>query len=292
MLSILVGLALTYCVALAAAQDPQVSTRLPSREEVDAVEQRCVANHTGLPAEKMNAAVSAWSGASADASPADSRKLLSAAFARIRREDSLSPQKDAYLTCVENGLSQYIDQQQLKPPAEGSLIDSSLLPTKPEAASRERNCLAAGTIPTSFKAKVDAAIDSWLSVAATGSQSQATLSLDVVFEPMANGGSLSPYMSMYLTCVKGELRKFMTQAEERPRQVHGVGNSRLLLRASFASDQEMWHSGCQEAETTAVEKLRAGCGGRVFFLQNSQCTQGDGDSRTYSAQVFGECRVR
>jgi hypothetical protein len=54
----------------------------------------------------------------------------------------------------------------------------------------------------------------------------------------------------------------------------------------------MWHSGCQEAQTAAVEKLRAGCGGRVFFMQNSQCTQGDGDSGIYAAQVFGECRVR
>jgi hypothetical protein len=116
--------------------------------------------------------------------------------------------------------------------------------------------------------------------------------LDGFFDQVRNHGALTGLKSIYVLCVEKTVRQFVDLRREGPQVVADSGSSNPLDRASFASDDEIWRSGCKQAESDAMSKLRSRCGDRKFVVATSDCAQLSGAVRTYVAQVQGECRAK
>jgi hypothetical protein len=138
--------------------------------------------------------------------------------------------------------------------------------------------------------KVSAAVADWKRATAGTGPAAAAKRLDGFFDRVRTEGGLSGRKSIYVLCVEKALRQFVEAWREKPEPVSDNGVSDALQRPDFASEEDIWRSGCRQAERDATSKLQALCGDREFVATGSDCAQLSGSVRTYTAHVDGECR--
>ena len=171
-------------------------------------------------------------------------------------------------------------------------VDEDFHPTDGQLKELEQSCAVSDPGMLALEEKVSAAVTDWRKATAGAAPGSAMRQLDGFFDQVRNHGSLSGRKSIYVLCVEKALRQFVEVRREKPLAVVGVGSSQSLRRLSFGSEDEIWRRGCQQAESDAMSKLQLRCGDRTFVQTNSDCAQGAGEVRTYTAQVSGECRAR
>lgn len=172
------------------------------------------------------------------------------------------------------------------------LADGDFHPTDAQVKAMEQSCAVSDAGMPALAARVNAAIADWRKATAGTGPVSAMRQLDGFFDQVRNRGGLSGLKSIYVLCVEKALRQFVDLQRDKPQAVAGSGSSSPLNRASFASDEDIWRGGCQQAESDAVSKLQPRCGDRRFFVVTSDCAQRSGSVRTYIAQVEGECRAK
>jgi hypothetical protein len=290
---LVVGVAamLLTVAALAAVPLAPDSSGLPSQHDISLAEHGCAGNLSDVqPLDaKLDAALAVWE-AAAGSPGAQARKGMQDTLEQFKKDSNLSPVKTVYVTCIENALLRSFHGQQ-SAPGGGALVDESALPSPQAVEAMEQTCANNFTGVRAAKAPIDAAITQWRSKAATGSMTEAQQSLESAFESIRFDGPVTPQVSLCVACVKKALKQYLTTQADKPRPVDGVAVSQPQSRAAFGSDQDMWRGGCKQAEDAAVATLRASCGERTFVPTTTDCTEGSGDPRTYTAQVAGECRV-
>ncbi len=170
--------------------------------------------------------------------------------------------------------------------------DEDFHPTDGQVKELEHSCAVNDPGMVALEEKVSAAVADWRKATAGTAPGSALRQLDGFFDQARNHGSLSGRKSIYVLCVEKALRQFVDVRREKPVALVDVGSSQALRRLSFATEDEIWRRGCKQAESDALSKLQLRCGDRTFVQTNSDCAQGAGDVRTYTAQVSGECRAR
>lgn len=168
--------------------------------------------------------------------------------------------------------------------------DDDFHPTDAQVKVMEQSCAVSDTGMLALAEKVNAAIADWKKATAVSGPVSAMRQLDGFFDQVRNRGGLSGLKSIYLGCVERAVRQFVDLRRERPQAVAASGSSTPLDRSSFAAEEDIWRSGCKQAENDAVSKLQARCGERRFVEVTSDCAQLTGSVRTYTAHVDGECR--
>jgi hypothetical protein len=172
------------------------------------------------------------------------------------------------------------------------LVDAEFHPTDAQVKEMQQSCAVNEAGILALQQKVSAAISDWNEATVGARPGAAMKHLEEFFDRVRNDGHLSGRKSIYVLCVEKALRQFVESRREQPQAVAGSGNSKSLQLSSFSSEEEIWRSGCRQAEDDAVSKLQSRCGDRTFVVVNSQCPQGSGSVRTYTAEVQGECRDR
>jgi hypothetical protein len=171
-----------------------------------------------------------------------------------------------------------------------NLGEADFHPTDAQVKEMQQSCAVNEAGILTLQQKVSAAISDW-SKATVGARPAAAMKhLEEFFDRVRNDGHLSGRKSIYVLCVDKALRQFVEARREQPQALAGSGNSKPLQLSSFSSEEEIWRSGCRQAEDDAVSNLQSRCGDRTFVVVNSQCPQGSGSVRTYTAEVQGECR--
>jgi hypothetical protein len=165
-------------------------------------------------------------------------------------------------------------------------------PTDDQVKAMEQSCAVSDTGILAFRQKVTAAIADWKKATVETGPGTALRQLDGFFDQVRNHGALTGLKSIYVLCVEKAVRQYVDLRREGPQAVADSGSSTPLNRASFASDDDIWRSGCKQAESDAVSKLKSRCGDRKFVVVTSDCAQLTGPVRTYAAQVQGECRIK
>ena len=165
-------------------------------------------------------------------------------------------------------------------------------PTDAQIKEMEQSCAVNDTGMLAFTQKVTTALTDWKKATAGTGPGSAMRQLDGFFDQVRNHGALTGIKSIYVLCVEKAVRQFVDLRREGPQAVADSGNSSPLERASFASDDEIWRSGCKQAESDAMSKLKSRCGDRKLIVTTSDCAQLTGAVRTYVAQVQGECRTK
>ena len=172
--------------------------------------------------------------------------------------------------------------------AQGS-VERDVHPTADDISTIEQRCVVNGGRAKELIGKINEVIASWEKATAGADSALVKEQLNGVFEPVRSAGALSPQQSIFLGCIEKSLRSFVDLQLAKPIPVTAPGNSQPLQRASFASETEIWHEGCEQARLDAVSRLRAECGKGEFVALVMECPQHDGNVRVYSAQVDGEC---
>ena len=172
------------------------------------------------------------------------------------------------------------------------LAEDDFHPTDAQVKVMEQSCAVNDAGMLALAQKVSAAIADWKKATAGTGPASAMRQLDGSFDQLKNHGGLSGLKAIYVLCVEKALRQFVDMRREKPQAVVGSGSSNPLDRSAFASDEDIWRHGCQQAESDAVSKLQSRCGDRKFVVVTSDCAQHSGTVRTYIAQVDGECRGR
>lgn len=170
------------------------------------------------------------------------------------------------------------------------LADEDFHPTDAQVKAMEQSCAVNDAGMLALAQKVSAAIADWKKATVGTGPMSAARQLDGFFDQVRNRGGLSGLKTIYVLCVEKALRQFVDMRRDKPQAVVGSGSSNPLDRASFASDEDIWRSGCEQAQGDAVAKLQSRCGDRKFIVVTSDCAQRSGSVRTYIAQVDGECR--
>jgi len=169
-------------------------------------------------------------------------------------------------------------------------MDNDFHPTDAQVKEMQQSCDVSEAGIVALQEKVRTAVSDW-NKATAGARPVASLKrLSESFDRVRNDGRLSGRKSIYVLCVEKALRQFVESTRAQPDPVAGSGSSRPMQLSSFRSEDEIWGSGCRQAEDDAVSKLQARCGDRTLVVVNSQCAQSSGSVRTYTAEVQGECR--
>lgn len=170
--------------------------------------------------------------------------------------------------------------------------DEDFHPTDADLKQMLQSCFVADAGMSTLQQKVSAAIADWAKVTASDGPSSAMKKLDGYFEQVRSQGALSGKKAIYVLCVEKSMKQFVEARRVRPQAVSASGNSPPIQQSAFASEEEIWRRGCQQAEADAMTKLRERCGDRTFVQTNSDCAQMSGSVRTYTSQVSGECRIK
>ena len=171
-------------------------------------------------------------------------------------------------------------------------VDEDFHPTESQLKAMEQSCAVNETGMVTLDEKLNAAIADWRKATAGAGPGSAMRQLDGFFDEVRNHGALSGKKTIYMLCVEKAVRQFIESRREKPQPLADSGSSQLLQRASFASEEDIWRRGCEQAESDALSKLRQRCGDRTFVETNSDCAQLSGSARTYTVQVSGECRAK
>jgi hypothetical protein len=170
--------------------------------------------------------------------------------------------------------------------------DENFHPADADVKQMEQSCFVADAGMVSLQERLTAAIADWAKVTATDTPLAAMKKLDGYFEQVRNQGAQSGKKGIYLLCVEKSMKQFVEARRERPQVVSATGNSQPLQQSAFSSEEDIWRSGCKQAEADAMTKLKERCGDRTFVQTNSDCAQMSGAVRTYSSQMSGECRLK
>lgn len=162
-------------------------------------------------------------------------------------------------------------------------------PTEDEISTIEQRCVVTGGHAKDLTGKISEVIANWEKATAAAEPALVREQLKGIFEPMRSGAALSPQQSLFVGCVEKSLRNFVDTQLGKPVPVSASGSSQSLQRASFASETEIWHVGCEQARLDAVSRLQAECGKGEFVTLVMECPQLEGNVRVYSAHVDGEC---
>jgi hypothetical protein len=171
-------------------------------------------------------------------------------------------------------------------------VEEDFHPTDVQVRQIEQTCTVSESGMPALDKKVSAAVIDWTKATAGTAPGSALRQLSGYLEQVRSQSNLSGRKGIYLLCVEKGLRQFVDARREKPTAVVASGSSQALQRMSFASEDEIWHRGCQDAESDAVSKLKQRCGERTFVTTSSECAQASGNVRTYTTQVSGECRGR
>jgi len=171
-------------------------------------------------------------------------------------------------------------------------VETDFHPTDAQIKEMQQSCAVSETGMLALGEKVSAAVADWRKATAASAPAVALKQLDGFFERVRNDGSLSGRKAMYVLCVEKALRQFVDSQRDRPQPVEGSGSSTPLRRSTFASEEDIWHSGCQQAESDAVSRLQPRCGDRTLVVVSSECAQLTGSVRIYTAEINAECRGR
>jgi len=171
-------------------------------------------------------------------------------------------------------------------------VEIDFHPTDVQIKEMQQSCAVSDTGMLALGEKVSAAVADWRKATAASAPAVALKQLDGFFERVRNDGSLSGRKAMYVLCVEKALRQFVDSQRDRPQPVEGSGSSTPLRRSTFASEEDIWHSGCQQAESDAVSRLQPRCGDRTLVVVSSECAQLTGSVRIYTAEINAECRGR
>jgi hypothetical protein len=172
------------------------------------------------------------------------------------------------------------------------IADEDFHPSDSQLKTMEQACAVNETGIVSLGEKLNAAIADWRKATAGAGPGSATRQLDGFLDEVRNHGALSGKKTIYVLCVEKAVRQFIETRREKPQPLADSGSSQLLQRASFASEDDIWRHGCQQAESDALLKLQKRCGDRTFVETNSDCAQLSGSTRTYKVEVSGECRAK
>jgi hypothetical protein len=169
-------------------------------------------------------------------------------------------------------------------------MENDFHPTDTQVKEMQESCAVNEAGIVALQGKVSTAVSDWNKATAGARPAAALKRLSESFDRVRNDGRLSGRKSIYVLCVEKALRQFVESRRAQPEPVAGSGNSGPLQVSSFRSEDEIWASGCRQAEDDAVSKLQTRCGDRTLAVVNSQCAQSFGTVRTYTAEVHGECR--
>jgi hypothetical protein len=172
------------------------------------------------------------------------------------------------------------------------MVEDDFHPTDAQVKGMQQSCAVSDTGMLALGEKVSAAVADWRKATAANSPSAAIKQLDEFFERVRKDGGVSGRKAIYVLCVEKSLRQFLDAQRDRPLPVDGPGSSSPLRRSTFESEEDIWHNGCQQAESDAVSRLQARCGDRTLVVLSSECAQISGGIRTYVAEINGECRGR
>jgi len=170
------------------------------------------------------------------------------------------------------------------------MVEEDFHPTDAQVKEMQQSCAVSDPGMLALGEKVSAAVADWRKATAASSPAAALKQLDEFFERVRKSGTLTGRKAIYMLCVEKSLRQFVDLQRDRPQPVDGTGSSSPLRRSTFKSEEDIWHSGCQQAESDAVSRLQALCGERTLVVLSSECAQLTGSIRTYLAQINGECR--
>ena len=154
----------------------------------------------------------------------------------------------------------------------------------------QQSCGLNDTGMLTLERKVGTVVALWNKATAGAGPAAALRQLGGFFDQLRSEGGLSGRKAIYVFCVEKALRAFIDSQREKPQAVEDLGSSEPLQRSAFASEEEIWRRGCQQAQSDASSRLQARCGERAFAVIGSDCAQRSGNVRTYTAQVQGECR--
>jgi hypothetical protein len=172
------------------------------------------------------------------------------------------------------------------------MVEQDFHPTDAQVKEMQQSCAVSDTGMLALGEKVSAAVADWRKATAANSPAAAIKQLDEYFERVRKDGGVSGRKAIYVLCVEKSLRQFLDAQRDRPQPVDGAGSSSPLRRSTFKSEEDIWHSGCQQAESDAASRLQAQCGDRTLVVLSSECAQLTGSIRTYVAEINGECRGR
>jgi hypothetical protein len=170
--------------------------------------------------------------------------------------------------------------------------DENFHPTDADLKQMEQSCFVADAGMVTLQERLNAALADWAKATTADGPLSAMKKLDGYFEQVRNQGAQSGKKGIYLLCVEKSMKQFVEARRARPQAVNATGNSQPLQLSAFSSEEEIWRSGCKQAEVDAMAKLKDRCGDRTFVQTNSDCAQMAGAVRTYSSQVSGECRLK
>lgn len=170
--------------------------------------------------------------------------------------------------------------------------DENFHPADADVKQMQQSCFVADAGMVTLQQRVTSAIADWAKATASDGPLAAMKKLDGYFEQVRNQGAQSGKKGIYLLCVEKSMKQFVEARRVRPQVLNATGNSQPLQQSAFASEEEIWKRGCQQAEADAMTKLKERCGDRTFVQTNSDCAQMAGSVRTYSSQVTGECRLK
>jgi hypothetical protein len=170
--------------------------------------------------------------------------------------------------------------------------DENFHPTEADLKQMEQSCFVADAGMVTLQERLNAALADWAKATTADGPLSAMKKLDGYFEQVRNQGAQSGKKGIYLLCVEKSMKQFVEARRARPQAVNATGNSQPLQLSAFSSEEEIWRSGCKQAEADAMTKLKERCGDRTFVQTNSDCAQMAGAVRTYSSQMSGECRLK
>ena len=170
------------------------------------------------------------------------------------------------------------------------ILDEDYHPGPAEVRDMQKACAVneAGTL--ALQEQLGKAITDWNSATAQARPAAALRQLGDFLDRVRQEGHLSGRKEMYVLCVEKAVRQFVEVRREKPQPVTGSGSSKPLQLSSFSSEEEIWRSGCQQAQEDAITRLQLRCADRTLVVVTSQCPQVSGTVRTYTAEVQGECR--
>jgi hypothetical protein len=168
--------------------------------------------------------------------------------------------------------------------------DDDFHPTDAQVKVMQQSCALDEPGMLALQQKVSSAVSDWDRATAGARPAAAVKKLDEFFDRVRDNGRLSGRKSIYVICVEKAMRQFVEIQRGRPQLMAGSGQSKPLQLSGFSSEEEIWRSGCRQAVEDAASRLQPRCGDRTFVVVSSECAQGSGSVRIYTAAVQVECR--
>ncbi|MFB0600652.1 hypothetical protein ACETWI_21265, partial [Aeromonas hydrophila] len=146
------------------------------------------------------------------------------------------------------------------------------LPTEEDIQGIKLLCGAGELQSASVQGDVDAALKSWRNASANLSIEIAKKDIAGALGQVKNDSNLAPVYRIYIDCVKDSIQQFLEKEIMAPQEISISGHSTPLLRSDYASDEEIWKVGCDEAELDAKTKITDHCpSGQYIANSTSKC---------------------